>query len=201
MPQVSRERHRLKTRIAGFAPTYANELAELGHENITLDTPPDDPLYLKMIDRQIRWLQLNQAVADIYTARQHPDGNQLIVDSETDYDRNGVYESPREMRTPIGEIYDQKNSALDRAYAGEALFDDTIYTDRWGTWVSAYAPMRDKAGNVEAIVGVDFDAAEWLAAIRRSRLSVIGFLASRGDPWTGIDFDHCDASRSHCRTS
>ncbi len=172
----NRERHRLKTRIEGFAPTYANELMEMGHEQITTDTPPDDPLYLKMIERQVRWLQLNTTVADIYTARKHLVGNQLIVDSETDYDRNGVYEAPRETRTRIGELYDEKNSFLDRAYAGEAIFDDTIYTDRWGTWVSAYAPMRDKEGNVEAIIGVDFAAEEWIAAIRRSRLSMIGFL-------------------------
>ena len=78
--------------IQGLAPTYADELRSMGHSKITLDTQPDDPLYLKMIDKQIRWLKMNQVVADIYTFRKHPDGNQLIVDSETDYDRNGKYD-------------------------------------------------------------------------------------------------------------
>lgn len=35
----------------------------------------------------------------------------------------------------------------------------TPYTDEWGTWVSAWAPVHDSAGQVVGAVGVDFDAA------------------------------------------
>ena len=75
------ERERLRKRIEGLAPTYANELALMGHASITVDTPADDPLYLEMIEKQIQWLDLNRSVADIYTFRKHPEsseGNQLI---------------------------------------------------------------------------------------------------------------------------
>jgi PAS domain S-box-containing protein len=170
------ERDRLRKQIEGLAPTYADELEAMEHEKITLDTDPDDRLYLATIEKQIRWLELNQAVSDIYTFRKHPDGNQLIVDSETDYDNNGVYEGDRESRTEIGEVWDERSPFLDRAYEGETAFDDTPYTDRWGTWVSAYVPMHDEAGNVEAVLGVDYPADEWVAAIARARLAMIGFL-------------------------
>ena len=33
-----------------------------------------------------------------------------------------------------------------------------IYTDKWGTWLSAFAPLKDKNGKVVAIVGVDIQA-------------------------------------------
>jgi len=166
-----RELARLRDQISGFTPTYAEELSAMGHEKITVDTPADDPLYLAMIQKQIRWLELNPSIADIYTFRKHPNGNQLIVDSETDYDRSGSYEGDREQRTEIGEIWDEFNDYFMQAFSGESAFDDIPYTDRWGTWVSAYVPMLDEAGRVEAVLGVDFPAEKWVAAMKN--LSVI----------------------------
>ena len=108
--EEEQERARLRESIMGLALTYAYELTEMGHAEmvaprppLTSFTQPDDPDYLAMIERQKQWLQLlnkkdgvnnetaglNKMVADIYTFRWHPDGNQLIVDSETDY-RLGV---------------------------------------------------------------------------------------------------------------
>ena len=171
------EKNRQRTLISGLAPTYAEELKSMGHASITLETKPDDPRYLAMIEKQIRWLKLNDAVADIYTFRQHPEGNQLVVDSETDYDHNGVYDGERESRTPIGELWTDQSAYLDAAYRGVASFDDSIYTDRWGTWVSAFVPMLDDQGRVEAVLGVDFPADNWVAAINRARLGVINFLS------------------------
>ncbi|NRB76458.1 MAG: hypothetical protein HRU46_19015 [Verrucomicrobiales bacterium] len=172
-----REMARLQDQISGFAPTYAEELGAMGHGSITVDTPPDDQVYLAMIHKQIRWLELNPSIADIYTFRKHPDGNQLIVDSETDYDRNGAFEGDREQRTEIGEIWDEFNEHFMRAFSGESAFDDIPNTDRWGTWVSAYVPMFDESDQVEAVLGVDFPAEEWVASMKRARLTVMGLLA------------------------
>ncbi len=113
-----RERYRLRTRIEGLAPTYADELRRMGHAKITLETPPDDAAYLAMVHKQIRWLELNHAVADIYTFRKRSEGNRMIIDSETDYDHNGTYEGDREQRTPIGEVWDRAGPYLNRAHVG-----------------------------------------------------------------------------------
>jgi signal transduction histidine kinase/DNA-binding response OmpR family regulator len=174
--EVKGERARLGKHIGGFAPTYAAELELLGHASITLATDNQDPVYLKMIEKQIRWLELNPSVADIYTFRRHADGNALIVDSETDYDHNGTYEGERESRTVIGEIWDEKNDRLEGAYRGLPQFDDIPYSDRWGQWVSAYVPMKDKEGKVEAVLGVDFPADEWILAVARARRAAIELL-------------------------
>ena len=170
------ERKRLRVRIEGLAPTYAEELRSMGHASIDARTPADDPLYLKMIEKQKRWLELNRSVADIYTFREHPEGNELIVDSETDYNRDGMFEGDRESRTEIGEIWAEQNQQLDGAFRGRPGFDDEPYSDRWGTWVSAFVPMLDENGEVEAVLGVDFPAGDWVEAIRRARLAAIGFL-------------------------
>ncbi len=171
-------RQRLQTMISGYAPTYAHELTNLGHALLPLDTSPDDPRYLKIIQAQINWLRINPTVHDIYTFRKRGDGKiVLIVDSETDYDHNGLIEGDREQRTPIGEVYEEDQEALAAAFAGSAMFAGVPVTDRWGTWVSAYEPMFDEQGNVEAVLGVDFDARQWVTQVQQSRSAVIEYAA------------------------
>ena len=181
-----RERQRLMDALEGIAPTFAYELQAMGHAAIRRDTPPDDPRYLAMIEKQKRWLALNRHVHDVYTFRaalphevddegRRP--NILIVDSETDYDRDGSYASEeREHRTPIGTPWFEESPSLDTAYGGEAAFDAEPYSDQWGTWVSAYVPMLDADGNVEAVLGVDYAASDWLGALARARRLAMGAL-------------------------
>ena len=37
----------------------------------------------------------------------------------------------------------------------EPAVDDDFYTDKWGTFLSAYAPIRDSSGTVVGLLGVD----------------------------------------------
>jgi PAS domain S-box-containing protein len=173
-----REQSRLRAMLEGIAPTYAQEMVLLDHASITLETPADDPAYLAMIEAEIRWQTANRNVSDIYTFGKAADGSiVLLVDAETDYDRNGVFEGERESRTDIGEAYDEATPAIRRAFEGEAGFDIEPVTDRWGTWVSAYVPLRDADGAVNAVLGVDYDASNWITAISASRAATLGFVA------------------------
>ena len=157
---------KLQSMFSGFGPTYAQELAAKGHEYITLETAPNDPRYLELIALEMRWLKNNPTVADIYTFRRDTQGRlRLIVDSETDYDHDGVYDEDREKRTPIGEIYEEATPKFFSALDGHPEFESTIMTDRWGIWVSAFYPIYDHRGQVEAAVGIDFPAETWLDTI------------------------------------
>ena len=164
--------------LTGYAATYAGELEVLGHSTVRVGTSPTDPRYLRMIDAQRRWLKANPSANDIYTFRRDPDGTvRLIVDSETDYDHNGRVEGEREQRTVIGESYDASDLPnLTLAFAGQTLFDRVPFADRWGTWVSAYRPLRAPDGRVDGVLGVDFDAGRWAALIARARWTAMGYL-------------------------
>lgn len=153
---------RMIARVSGLGPTYAEELRRMGHASIGLDTPPDDPVYLQIIDAQKKWLQINRLVADIYTYRIIDGKWVLLVDSETDYDHNGVLEGDREQRTEIGEVIGPAEGLEAVPFWGRPVFDAEVYSDRWGTWVSAYAPIYDDEGRVEAAVGVDYPAKDWV---------------------------------------
>jgi PAS domain S-box-containing protein len=168
----------LQKMIQGFAFTYAQELELMGHSKIQLNTPPEDPLYLKMISAQIRWQKANPLVNDIYTFRKKEDGAvALLVDSETDYDRDGKIEGDQESRTDIGEEYSEVDPLLEQAFEGLASFYDVPVKDRWGIWVSAYVPMRDTEGRVESVLGVDYDANEWIQSILWRRLTLLLLMA------------------------
>lgn len=174
--RAAREIERL---VGAMAPTYARELELMDHAALPLDVAADDPRYLAIIAAQMRWLEVNPRVADIYTFRKLPDGRiVLLVDSETDYDHDGRFAGEREARTPVGEAYDAEIPGLGRAFAGEAVFESVPVSDRWGTWVSAFVPLRDRTGAVEAVVGVDYDAGYWLRAIARARWAAVAVAAA-----------------------
>jgi signal transduction histidine kinase/CheY-like chemotaxis protein len=163
-------RSALTERISGLGPTYALELKKLGHAKITAETRPDDPTYLALIDAQKNWLRVNPSIADIYTFRAHDERRvALLVDSETDYNRDGVYDGEREQRTAIGEVYEETTDNFLAATRGEAAIDTNFQADRWGVWTSSLTPIYDEQGRVEAAVGIDYPAADWITAIMTSR--------------------------------
>ena len=88
----------------------------MGHAKIGPDTAPDDPTYLALIAEEKHWLKVNPAAHDIFTMRKLPDGKVvLLVDSETDYDGDGIISGDNEKRTPIGEVYPEIDRGLARA--------------------------------------------------------------------------------------
>lgn len=164
-------RDRIFAALTAFAPTYAQEMAVMGHERIDDDTPADDPAYLRMIEAEKRWLTVNPSAADIYTFRVHPDGSiTFVVDAETDYDHDGIYQGEREERTEVGEpmLTDSPGPILE-ALKGQPIVDAGIETDRWGTWVSAYAPIFGVDGKPEALLGIDYHADDFVAAVAAAR--------------------------------
>lgn len=173
------ERAQLRSSIDGFATGYADEMREHGHYLVSESTPADDQTYLLLVNKQIKWLGFSKAVDDVYTIRQGKDGNlRLIVDSETDYNDNGAIDEAREVRTSIGEVYEDPSPLMMAALQSDTpgtYFDDVPYNDRWGTWVSSYAPIFDQHGQPDGIVGVDFDGFKWVASILWARSAVLGF--------------------------
>lgn len=179
----SEQRTNLISHMSAFATTYAVETQKLGHADISDNVSPNDSRYLRLVDAQRRWLSSNELVSDIYTIRRLASGQMLLlVDSETDYDGNGVFDAPRQQRTAPGEIYtgfgtDDPGSAVNIAFSGKPAFISSPYTDRWGTWVSALHPMFDAQGRIDAVLGVDFPAQVWGRQIFNARLSVVAVMA------------------------
>lgn len=163
------EHARIQGFLQGVAPTYAQELERMQHAEIDFTTTPDDPRYLAMIEAMKRWKNVNPTLSDIYTYRRQDGRVRLLVDAETDYNRDGRIEGAREQRVPIGKEYPQADTEMFQALDGQPSFSARPVQDEWGVWVSAQVPLRDAAGRVEGALGVDYPADAWVQAIALGR--------------------------------
>lgn len=58
----------------------------------------------------------------------------------------------------IGESYETTDlTIITRAFSSPAV-SDTIYTDKWGSFLSGYAPVRGRNGTAVAVLGVDMSS-------------------------------------------
>lgn len=48
--------------------------------------------------------------------------------------------------------------AIQAMELGELIEEPHIYSDEWGTWMSAFAPLRDDEGKIVAVLGLDIEA-------------------------------------------
>ncbi len=163
-------RNELKETLLSHAPTYAWIFEHTEHSKISFNTNLQDPEYLKFIEYEKDWLKSNPFISDIYTLKRKDDGKiAFLVDSETDYNKNGLYDESREARTPIGEIFEKDIHELQDAFDGKSSFTFQPYTDRWGSWVSAFVPLRNKNHQVDAVLALDFPSSTYLSEIRNAR--------------------------------
>lgn len=73
--------------------------------------------------------------------------------------------------SPPGQIYEEVEDALwDTFSSGKSVLTKPA-TDRWGTWISVFVPMKDPiSGNVLTIFGIDYSASEWYAQIWKNMI-------------------------------
>ncbi len=101
----------------------------------------------------------------------------MVADTDPNYVRF-VTNADRE-RTPVGcgERYDIREEPGIRAGFVRPYADLVAGTDKWGTWVSAYAPLKTQSGETVGIIGVDI-AQQTVLEIRKEFSSL--FLISIG---------------------
>ena len=83
--------------------------------------------------------------------------------------------------SPPGQEYTEADEPTFKAITNGNDIITEPSTDRWGTWVSAYIPIKDEAtGKTIAVYGMDFDAKSWdnalLFEVMESGLLILLFL-------------------------
>lgn len=94
----------------------------------------------------------------VYLMRRLDDGTVVILlDSESP-------DSPD--YSPPGDVYDEADIEEQEFFEHGVARVFPPEADRWGTWVSAYAPvLNPETGEVIALFGIDVDAADWQATL------------------------------------
>lgn len=89
----------------------------------------------------------NPEILYLYTMRSVGDTVEFVVDADYGIDDGAA----------IGDLYDEAGSDLLAGFAAPSA-DSEFTTDQWGTVLSGYAPIKDSAGAVVGLVGVDMDS-------------------------------------------
>jgi len=132
-----------------------------GDEN----TPP----YRQIKRALFKFKRANPGITEAYTMvkTRNPNILRFIVDASDPEDKNHDGKITRdEIPARIGEPYDISEMPQMRAAFDHPTADTEPTTDKWGTWLSGYAPIRDKRGRAVAILGVDMTLAALLARER-----------------------------------
>ncbi len=75
------------------------------------------------------------------------------------------------MASPPGMVYRQPTQELRDSFRTGASFTEGPVTDEYGTFVSAFAPVKDpRTGEVLLMIGLDIEASQWKATVDRERL-------------------------------
>ncbi|MDD5560682.1 MAG: ATP-binding protein [Candidatus Omnitrophica bacterium] len=64
--------------------------------------------------------------------------------------------------SPPGQVYEEAPPELRSRFLTRRAFIIDAYTDRWGSWISTFAPVMDLENNrLVALIGMDMDAKLW----------------------------------------
>jgi adenylate cyclase len=115
--------------------------------------PGDDgkPAYLSISDMLYKMQMSNRDIKYIYIyTHNDPKRVKFLVDAEYGHGMDVA---------KAGEIYNETTPAMMEGL-NQAAAEDEFDTDKWGTFLSGYAPIKDKNGKSFAAVGVDMLAAK-----------------------------------------
>lgn len=102
-------------------------------------------------------LRTNPNLVYLYTMRQDEQGRILyVVDTG----------QPGAETAAVAEEYADASPLLKERFAtlNQPIVETDFYTDRFGTFLSAYAPFYDKNGRREGVIGLDINASQVIAA-------------------------------------
>jgi signal transduction histidine kinase/response regulator RpfG family c-di-GMP phosphodiesterase/CHASE1-domain containing sensor protein len=154
--EESRQTHKLLREVHDISMTLQlDALRLLKADSSDLQTPP----YLQ-IKEHLHAQRMNlPGVRFVYLMRRVDGKVKFLADSE---------EPGSSDESPPGQEYSELSPILLQAFDGERGALDGPTTDRWGTWISAMEPLRSsETGEVVAVLGIDYPAKEWIAAVRR----------------------------------
>jgi len=130
------------------------------------ETDLDRPVYVRLKAQLAAVKRAHAKCRFIYLMGRKPTGEVFFfVDNEP---------SDSKDCSPPGQMYQEAPDAIRRTFETGAGTVEGPFTDRWGTWVSAFAPITDpQTGHPAAVLGMDIAADAWARDALRSALAPV----------------------------
>ena len=127
--------------------TVNNSLKSIDAEKLQkiMESDSIDSEEYKAVDNSMLLWKSTQNVANFYTFSK--------VDNRT---AAFIVDASPDPASP-GDKYSD-DPLIFKAFNGQVVADPKPVTDKWGTTISAFAPIKDSSGKIIAIAGIDIDA-------------------------------------------
>ena len=166
-------RDEFRLRLTDLAAVAATRIDVEAHHRLQRKPDQSSPEYRTVRD-QLRLIRdRGTHIRFIYTTRQRDDGQIVfVVDAE---------ENPADF-SALGDVYTDVSPELVAAFAKQqgsrkAFVTERFYTDAWGTWMTAYAPLYLPDGRLDAMLALDISAQRVLEKERRYQIVLWGTCA------------------------
>ncbi|MFA6391392.1 MAG: hypothetical protein WCW66_01380 [Patescibacteria group bacterium] len=158
-----------RTSLVEIAEKSAEHVSYASHEKIISNDQQQSSEYKEIIEYFTNVMHGNPLIFDIYTLRPTDDPNIMTFVTaarETQDANNDNYIDDSELRPDIGELYDVSNQEDLKNGLYVPSSDNEIVADKWGQWLSGYAPIKNDKGEPIAVLGVDIAASDIIAQRR-----------------------------------
>lgn len=178
LQSMAHQKEGVRRDVLHLAQSLAHLVDVEAHEQLVDESQMGSPLHLKTLEPLVRFHLKIPEIHYVYTIRAI-DGREFFV-LDTAYDKRvqamrGDVELSRIMEE--FDIPEDVPAALPAMLRGEAYVYDLPYTDDFGEFISAQAPLFNKAGEYLGYAGVDYDITDYRRRVGEIRLAGAGALA------------------------
>ncbi|MCC7258937.1 MAG: EAL domain-containing protein [Gammaproteobacteria bacterium] len=168
--------------LEGLAMAVAQQVDPQLHAALNDPALIDTPAYVQAVAPLRRLRAAFPEVDSVYTVVRDGGTIRFVLDAAdpVDADQDGVVD-----RATVWEPYEDADpamlAALGRAgQPGISTATDQPYSDKWGSFMTGYAPFHDRHGHQVGVVGVDVDASWYMARMQAARDQVLLGLVPAG---------------------
>jgi len=149
----------LRQQLLGLA-TAASLLVD-GEQHLRFQAGEENTLrYRKAIEPLARFQKMYPAIRYIYTFTERNGKLYFLLDPTPpgDHDGDGV-----DDKSYLWDEYPEATPLMFAALrTGRARVEPALVSDRWGTFMSAYAPIKDRRGRIVGAIGIDITVERYL---------------------------------------
>jgi PAS domain S-box-containing protein len=147
-------REDLRLRITDVVHLMATKVDGDLHSQIQTVVDEKSAAFLKLKNDLVTMRERSTDIANIYTMRKKDDGTFVFI-----------VDGSAENQSAIGDIYPSESvtDTLKQIFnttpePTEIFTESEVSKDKWGVWLSAYAPIFTSSGKFDAVIGIDVSA-------------------------------------------
>lgn len=160
----------MRTRVLDYTALGVLSLSSEDHAAIRNPEDENTESYKKLVTQLRNIRDKSSGLRYVYTMRKNEEGKLVfIADAEESEDD----------RSHPGDVYEDATPTLAKVIEGieSPVVEKEFYSDKWGTFLSAYAPIRTPDGKFDGILCVDITLESIQAMMKNLIIKLLVFLA------------------------